>query len=582
MLQSILAGSSALRIASICLLLSAFLAGCSERPEPADLILVNGKLVTVDEATPEAQALAAREGVIVAVGSTAEIERYRGPDTEVIDLGGKLAIPGFIEGHAHFTGLGRSLMIVELRTARTWEEVVERVAGAVAEAEPGEWISGRGWHQEKWDAAPEPAVEGYPTHELLSRAAPDNPVMLRHASGHASMVNAKAMELAGITAASPDPPGGKILRDAGGRPTGLLRETADDSVAEALARSEAGRSAEQIEALARKEIELASEECLSKGVTSFQDAGSSFKTIERIRAMAEEGRLGPRLWVMIGEGNDRLEQAADGYPIVGAAGGMLTVRAIKRSFDGALGSHGAWLLEPYSDLPETVGLNTIPVASLEEAARIAIDHGLQLCVHAIGDRANREALDVFERAFDANPDKKDLRWRVEHAQHLDPGDIPRFAALGVVASMQGIHCTSDGPWVPQRLGEERAAEGAYMWRALLDSGAIVSNGTDAPVEDVDPIASFYASVTRRMADGREFYAEQRMSREEALRSYTISAAHAAFEEEIKGSLTEGKLADVTVLSRDIMTVPEEEILDAEVVFTIVGGKVAYRSPGSQT
>jgi predicted amidohydrolase YtcJ len=582
MLQSFLAGSSALRIASICLLLSAFLAGCSERPEPADLILVNGKLVTVDEATPEAQALAAREGVIVAVGSTAEIERYRGPDTEVIDLGGKLAIPGFIEGHAHFTGLGRSLMIVELRTARTWEEVVERVAGAVAEAEPGEWISGRGWHQEKWDAAPEPAVEGYPTHELLSRAAPDNPVMLRHASGHASMVNAKAMELAGITAASPDPPGGKILRDAGGRPTGLLRETADDSVAEALARSEAGRSAEQIEALARKEIELASEECLSKGVTSFQDAGSSFKTIERIRAMAEEGRLGPRLWVMIGEGNDRLEQAADGYPIVGAAGGMLTVRAIKRSFDGALGSHGAWLLEPYSDLPETVGLNTIPVASLEEAARIAIDHGLQLCVHAIGDRANREALDVFERAFDANPDKKDLRWRVEHAQHLDPGDIPRFAALGVVASMQGIHCTSDGPWVPQRLGEERAAEGAYMWRALLDSGAIVSNGTDAPVEDVDPIASFYASVTRRMADGREFYAEQRMSREEALRSYTISAAHAAFEEEIKGSLTEGKLADVTVLSRDIMTVPEEEILDAEVVFTIVGGKVAYRSPGSQT
>jgi len=582
MLQSVLAGRSALRIASICLLSLAFLAGCSERPEPADLILVNGKLVTVDETTPEAQALAARDGVIVAVGSTAEIERYRGPDTEVIDLGDKLAIPGFIEGHAHFTGLGRSLMIVDLRTARTWEEVVERVAEAVAMAEPGEWISGRGWHQEKWDAAPEPAVEGYPTHDLLSRAAPDNPVMLRHASGHASMVNARAMELAGITAASPDPPGGKILRDAAGRPTGLLRETADDAVAGALAGSEAERSAEQIEALARKEIELASEECLSKGVTSFQDAGSSFETIERIRAMAEEGRLGPRLWVMIGEDNDRLEQTADGYPIIGAAGGMLTVRAIKRAFDGALGSHGAWLLEPYSDLPETVGLNTIPVASLEETARIAIDNGLQLCVHAIGDRANREALDVFERAFDAHPDKKDLRWRIEHAQHLNPGDIPRFAELGVVASMQGIHCTSDGPWVPQRLGEERAAEGAYMWRALLDSGAIVSNGTDAPVEDVDPIASFYASVTRRMADGREFYPEQRMSREEALRSYTINAAHAAFEEEIKGSLTPGKLADVTVLSRDIMTVPEEEILDAEVVFTIVGGKVAYRSPGSQT
>ena len=553
-------------------------AGCSSRPEPAELILVNGKLVTVDDARPEAQALAAFGGRIVAVGTDEEIERYRGPDTRVIDLQGNLAIPGFIEGHAHFLGLGRSLMIVDLKNASSWSEVVERVAKAAARAEPGEWIQGRGWHQEKWDEAPRPEVDGYPVHDELSRATPDNPVVLGHASGHAVMVNALAMELSGIDASTPNPDGGEILHDAKGRPIGVLRETAADLVGDALGDAMAARSEAEAEQEFDRRVELATEDCLSKGVTSFQDAGVSFASIERLRAAAADGRLGIRLWVMIGEDNEALKQGADAYPVIGESDQMITVRSVKRLLDGALGSHGAWLLEPYSDLEDSRGLNTLAVEDLEETAEIAAQHGLQLCVHAIGDRANREVLDIYEQTFERYPDQTDLRWRIEHAQHLSPADIPRFARLDVIASMQAVHCTSDGPWVPERLGDERCESGAYVWRSLIDSGAVVSNGTDAPVEDVDPIANFLAAVSRRMRNGEDFYPDQRMTREEALRAGTLNAAYAAFEEDTKGSLTPGKLADVVVLSRDIMSVPFDEIPDTEVLYTIVGGEVTYTNP----
>ena len=553
-------------------------AGCSSRPEPAELILVNGKLVTVDDARPEAQALAAFGGRIVAVGTDEEIERYRGPDTRVIDLQGNLAIPGFIVGHAHCLGLGRSLMIVDLKNASSWSEVVERVAKAAARAEPGEWIQGRGWHQEKWDEAPRPEVDGYPVHDELSRATPDNPVVLGHASGHAVMVNALAMELSGIDASTPNPDGGEILHDAKGRPIGVLRETAADLVGDALGDAMAARSEAEAEQEFDRRVELATEDCLSKGVTSFQDAGVSFASIERLRAAAADGRLGIRLWVMIGEDNEALKQGADAYPVIGESDQMITVRSVKRLLDGALGSHGAWLLEPYSDLEDSRGLNTLAVEDLEETAEIAAQHGLQLCVHAIGDRANREVLDIYEQTFERYPDQTDLRWRIEHAQHLSPADIPRFAQLDVIASMQAVHCTSDGPWVPERLGDERCESGAYVWRSLIDSGAVVSNGTDAPVEDVDPIANFLAAVSRRMGNGEEFYPDQRMTREEALRASTLNAAYAAFEEDTKGSLTPGKLADVVVLSRDIMSVPFDEIPDTEVLYTIVGGEVTYTNP----
>jgi len=264
------------------------------------------------------------------------------------------------------------------------------------------------------------------------------------------------------------------------------------------------------------------------------------------------------------------------YRVDGYGDQRLSVRAIKRVMDGALGSRGAWLLAPYADQPSTSGLNTLSIDELRATARVAADLGLQLCVHAIGDRANREVLNVFEEALASRPDGKGLRWRIEHAQHVSAADIPRFGRLGVIAAMQGLHAPSDAVFVPQRLGAERAAEGAYVWRTLLDSGAVVINGTDAPVEDANPLGSFYASVTRRKKGGAAFYPDQRMTREEALRSYTLSAAYAAFEETIKGSLTPGKLADVAVLGADIMTVPEDEILDAQVAMTIVGGKMVFK------
>jgi predicted amidohydrolase YtcJ len=264
------------------------------------------------------------------------------------------------------------------------------------------------------------------------------------------------------------------------------------------------------------------------------------------------------------------------YRMAGYGNHFLTVRSIKRQIDGALGPHGAWLLDPYVDLPTSTGLNLEPVAEIERTAEIAIKHGFQVNTHAIGDRGNREVLDIYERVFRANPDKRDLRWRIEHAQHLHPSDIARFRSLGVVASMQGIHGTSDGPWVLKRLGEARARSGAYLWRSLIDAGVVVTNGTDVPVEDIDPIASFHASVSRQVRDGSRFYPDQRMTREEALRSYTLNNAYAAFEEGVKGSITPGKLADIVILSKDIMAVPEEEIPTARVDVTIVGGKVRYR------
>ena len=542
--------------------------------EPADLVLLGGKIVTVDDADREVEALAARGGSIVALGTSAEIEAYVGDATEVVDLDGRLVVPGFIEGHGHFMSLGDSRIQLDLRTAATWQDIVDQVAAAAAEAAPGEWIRGRGWHQDKWQAVPEPNVEGFPLHAGLSAVSPDNPVLLTHASGHASFANAKAMELAGVDASTPDPAGGEILKDGAGQPMGLFRETAEDLLHRA--RSEAGQVAEGER---RKMARLASDECLAKGVTSFQDAGSSFAEVELLRRIAAEGELGVRLWMMIRASNEELAEKLGAAKTEAVGDSHFAVGGIKVSIDGALGSRGAWLLEPYTDSPQSTGLNLVPVEVARETAELAIEHGVQLCIHAIGDRANREVLDLYEEVFAAHPDKTGLRWRVEHAQHLHLDDIPRFVDLEVIASMQTVHCTSDGPWVPDRLGDQRSADGAYVWQKLMRSGAVVMNGTDVPVEDVDPIANFHSAVTRQLPDGSVFYGEQRMTRMEALKATTLSAAYGAFEEDLKGSLEVGKLADVTVLSKDILTVPEDEIRSAEVVFTIVGGQIAYRADG---
>ena len=549
--------------------------GCAKK-EPADLVMKNGKIVTVDESKPEAQALAVREGKIVALGSDQQIEAYVGEGTQVIDLDGKLAIPGFIESHGHFTSIGRSKLSLDLTKVKNWDEIIALVEEAVRKAQPGEWILGRGWHQEKWDKTPEPNVDNLPYHQDLSKVSPENPVLLTHASGHSSYANAKAMELGGINKETPDPPGGEIVRDPEGNPIGVFRETAQELVSRAMGHYMDERTPDQIEGERRKVVDLAIQECLSKGITSFHDAGSSFGTIDLFKEFVEESKMSLRLYVMVSASNDQLQERLSEYRIIGLGDNHLTVRSIKRLIDGALGAHGAWLLESYEDLSSSTGLNTTPVDYIQETAKIAIENDFQLNTHAIGDRANREVLNIYEEAFKAHPEKNDLRWRIEHSQHLHPVDIPRFGQLGVIASMQGIHCTSDGPWVLKRLGENRAAEGAYVWQKLMKTGAIICNGTDAPVENVDPIPCFYATVTRKCWDGSVFYPDQRMSRDEALRSYTLNGAYASFQEDILGSLTPGKLADITVLSKDIMTVPEDEILEAEVLYTIVGGKIAYQ------
>ena len=544
--------------------------GSADPSEAADLVLLNGTIATVDETQPSAQALAAKDGRIVAIGSDADVEGFIGEDTEVIDLEGRFAMPGFIEGHAHYMGVGQSKLQLDLMNVESWEEIVDMVATAVGDSEPGELITGRGWHQEKWNQRPERHVDGLPHHGSLSAVSPDNPVILTHASGHATFANAYAMNLSGITAQTEDPTGGEIVRDAQGEPIGAFRETASGLLR--AARADAPDPDPYRVAM------LAQEEAFSKGITSFHDAVTSFGTADLYRDLVDSGDLKIRLYTMIRADTASLRENLADARVVGYGGDRLTVRSIKASIDGALGPHVAWLLEPYNDLPSSAGLNTTSLEVTRRTAELAMEHDYQYNVHAIGDRGNREVLDLFEEAYE-EAGGGDFRWRIEHAQHLHPDDISRFGEIGVIASMQGVHATSDGPWVEPKLGEERSRQGAYVWRKLWDTGAVVMNGTDAPVEDVDPIASYYSTVSRMMATGEKYYPEQALSRMEALESYTIKAAYGAFEEDIKGSLEVGKLADITVLSQDLLTVDEAAIPDTEVVYTIVGGEVVYRGEG---
>lgn len=572
---------SALIVLLACMSL-VILAGCDLDSGTADTVLVNGKIATVDSVFTIAEAVAIRGDRILAVGSSDEIMETAGSSTEVIDLQGRLAVPGLIEGHGHFMGLGNAKLNLDLSSTQNWNEILEMVAEAVEDAEPGEWITGRGWHQEKWDTVPEGTVDGVPTHHSLSEISPDNPVYLRHASGHASFANHLALELGRISSETQDPEGGEIVHDIRGEPTGLLRETASRAVGQALAAYRERMTPEQRHAEALEMIRLASEEALAHGITSFQDAGSGFGTIDLLRDQADAGELPIRLYVMVGgEPTDSLEAKLGDYRMIGRANNFLTVRSIKQVIDGALGSHGAWLLEPYEDMPSSSGLQTNSVESIERNARIAMENGFQVNTHAIGDRGNRETLDIYERIYQNTEEVGDYRWRVEHAQHVHPDDLPRFADLGVIPSFQAVHCTSDAPWVFKRLGADRAESGAYMWRTLWDMGAVITNGTDVPVEKINPFASYYASVTRRLADGTQFFPEESLTREEALQSYTINNAYAAFEEDIKGSIEPGKLADIAVLSNDILSVPEEDILTTTVVMTILGGEVVYQSNSNE-
>ncbi|MFQ5792045.1 MAG: amidohydrolase, partial [Acidobacteriota bacterium] len=357
----------------------------------------------------------------------------------------------------------------------------------------------------------------------------------------------------------------------------MLREAAAQPVRDALAQYRAQRPPEVVEAELRRQVKLAGREAVANGITSFQDMGSSFETIDLLKKMADEGNLPLRLYIAIQEPSGEMEDKLADYRMVGYGNGYLTVRAIgEKVLDGALGTHGGWLLEPYSDLPRSTGFNVTPVPEIERSAELAVEHGYQMAIQGIGDRAARVLFDIYEEVFSKHPDKKDLRWRIEHAQVIHPEDLPRFAELSVIPSIQGIFACSDGPWVVDRLGEARTRERGYVFQSMIRSGAVVTNGTDPPVEPIDPMASFHCSITRELPDGSLFFPEQSMTREQALRSYTVNNAYAAFEEGIKGSIIPGKLADITVLSKDIMTIPAEEIRSTEIVYTIIGGEVKYQ------
>jgi predicted amidohydrolase YtcJ len=543
----------------------------------ADTIIINASVYTVDEGLQEAEAIAIKAGRIMYVGTNDSANMWKGEKTEVIDAGGSFVMPGIIEGHGHIHGLGDFLRDINLMSVANWNEALQRLDSAIKLAKPGDWIIGRGWHQEKWDKAPEQNHLGYPYKNLLDSISPNNPVLLTHASGHSVYVNSKALELAGVTPETPNPPGGDIVKDPSGRIVGVLEERAMGLVRRPYGDFVKLQSEEVRKDKWKKGIELAEADCIRKGITSFVDAGSNFEQMTWMEDMAKNNQLRLRHWIMLRESLSNLKANATRLPLVNAGNGFLTAKSVKVSLDGALGSYGAWLLEPYTDRVGFMGQNTFDMDSLRAIAAFCWDNGLQLCVHAIGDRANRETVNIFAEQI-AKDKTRNHRWRVEHAQHVNPAEIPRFAEWNIIASMQGVHCTSDAPYVPRRLGDERARTGAYMWKAFLNAGVIVNNGTDVPVEDADPIVNFYSTVTRKSKEGgTAFYPAQSMTRAEAIYSYTMANAIAQFEEKEKGSLTVGKYADIVMLSNNLLSCTDDEILNTKVVMTIIDGKVVYKS-----
>jgi predicted amidohydrolase YtcJ len=535
---------------------------------PADLIVTNAQIYTVDEAHPSARALAVKDGRFLYAGSEREVMALRGPSTKVIDAGGHTVIPGMVDAHAHLLGLGEALQQVDLTGTRSYDEVVARVVAAAKGQPAGKWIIGRGWDQNDW------ADTRFPTHDALTRALPNNPVYLTRVDGHAGLANAAAMRAAGVTARTADPRGGRLERDASGAPTGVFVDNAQGLIERVIpppAREDT-----------RNALRAAIAESHRYGLVGIHDAGESRTTIDIMEEMGKAGELPFRLYVMVGDDSAALVH----YMAIGPRSGLydnhLWVRAIKLYADGALGSRGAALLEPYSDDPKNNGLLVSAPAHIEAVAERALASGFQVATHAIGDRGNRVVLDAYEQALKAHP-TADHRFRVEHAQILNHDDIPRFAQLGVIPSMQSVHQTSDMYWAANRLGLGRLL-GAYAWRSLLNTGVVVPNGSDFPVEAVNPLFSFHSAVSRQDADNWPtggWMPEQRMTRYEALESMTLWPAYAAFQERIMGSITPGKLADFVILDRDIMTVPEQDILGTSVLATYIGGKAVYERPAGR-
>lgn len=541
------------------------------------MLIYGGTIYTVDSNAPTVEAVATKDNKIIFAGSLAEAELYKNENTQLLDLEGKTMTPGLIEGHGHFMGLGYNELNLDLMNTTSYQAIVDAVAERVKTAKPGEWITGRGWHQSKWDSMPADIVHGFQTHHLLSEVSPDNPVYLRHASGHAGFANEKAMEIAGLVnlaldgVKTYDVEGGEVLVDASGKPTGVFNERAQTLITQHIP--------ERTPESDNKAFQLAVEACHKNGITSFHDAGIPKETIALYEKMKSEEKMQTRIYAMLTGWDEDLLNTWFQKGIMVDEDHLFTIRSVKLNCDGALGSRGAWLLEPYSDRPDHFGHETLPMEFVKKTALNGLNHGFQVCSHAIGDRANREILDRYELAMKELPEAAlDHRFRIEHAQHLHPEDIPRFAELKVIPAMQAVHMSSDRPWAIDRLGEKRIKEGAYMWQDLLQSGVPIVNGTDVPVEPINPIASFYASVSRKTLKGLPeggYEPEQKMTREQALKSYTLDAAFGAFEEDIKGSINVGKLADFTIYDQDIMTVAEDKILETKVMITIFDGKVVY-------
>lgn len=539
--------------------------------EKADSIFFNGKIYTADSKDAVVQALAVKNGQILAIGTDQDILKFKSDNTQMNDLDGQFVMPGLIEGHGHFLSLGKSVLNLNLLQTKNWDEITQKVAEKLKTIPPGEWLEGMGWHQEKWNKNPGLTVNGYPFHDDLSKISPDNPVILQHASGHALIANQKAMELASINSETNSPAGGRIVKDASGKLTGVFEENAMNLIFNAFQQSLQQKTKSQQLDLLKLKAFHANTLCNQFGITSFQDAGSSLEEIRALKSLCDSQQLSIRLYVMLLNDTDSTLSELDQLPIPMNQNQTFSCKAVKAYLDGALGSYGAWLLAPYADKSDFYGQNTLPISKLQQIATACKRKGLQLCVHGIGDRGNREILNVFENQLKSS--NFDQRWRIEHAQHLDTLDIPRFKALGVIASMQAIHCTSDAPFVIKRLGFGRARQGAYAWRSLLNAGTHLANGTDCPVESVNPFECMYAAITRKRLDsGLEFFPEQKMSRIEALRSYTIWNAYAAFEESIKGSLEVGKIADFIILDRNLLECNDSEVAGCKVTKLIFGGK----------
>ena len=548
------------------LVLVACLAACAPalaamvKGSAADLVLEGGVIVTLDDSRPRATALAVKDGRIVAVGGESDVKPLVGPGTRVIDLKGRAVVPGLTDAHVHVEGLGTALERLDLVGAASLEDALARVAAAAQKAPAGEWLLGRGWDQNDWPG------KQFPTAADLDRVLGDRPAYLVRVDGHAAWVSSAALRRAGVSAATADPEGGRILRDASGAPAGVLVDNAMALVSSFIP--------EPPREVRKRRLAEGLRACARAGLTSVNDAGVPLFTVDLYKELLAEGALATRVYVMI-RADDFLAAPASLAPEIGLGNGRLTVRAIKVVADGALGSRGALLLAPYSDEPGTRGLATIEPEKMKAVLQRALVQGFQVATHAIGDAANRMVLDAYEAAFGAGGGARH-RFRIEHAQVLAPADVPRFKALGVIPSMQPTHCTSDMYWAGDRLGPERA-RGAYLWKTFLAQGVPVPGGSDAPVEKIDVLPGLYAAVTRQDAKGWPeggWHPEERVTIAEALTMFAKSAAFAAFEEDDRGTIAPGKRADLTVFTRDVTAVAPAEILGTAVAMTVVGGEVS--------